>query len=301
VVSIYVNVILPVFLVVALGMALHRWKGPPTAPLSLLVLNLFSPALVFVSMTKSDFGGAVFARTAVFVLLLAVASLAMAWMAARALRADRPTESAMLLGSAFMNVNNLGLPVTQFAFGQGALERAVVFFVIQASLTWSVGVYIAARSSTVGWRPLLGVFALPTTYAAVAGALVSVFHVDLPGLVMKPLELLSAAAIPTMLVVLGFQLSSGTLQDTRIVAAVVLLRLVASAALAVPLSLLVGAAGLDRKVMIVMSAMPTAVFTILLATEFNAKPKLVSSIVVVSSAASILTLAVVIRLVQGMG
>ncbi len=300
-VSIYVNVILPVFLVVALGMALHRWKGPPTAPLSLLVLNLFSPALVFVSMTKSDFGGAVFARTAVFVLLLAVASLAMAWMAARALRADRPTESAMLLGSAFMNVNNLGLPVTQFAFGQGALERAVVFFVIQASLTWSVGVYIAARSSTVGWRPLLGVFALPTTYAAVAGALVSVFHVDLPGLVMKPLELLSAAAIPTMLVVLGFQLSSGTLQDTRIVAAVVLLRLVASAALAVPLSLLVGAAGLDRKVMIVMSAMPTAVFTILLATEFNAKPKLVSSIVVVSSAASILTLAVVIRLVQGMG
>ena len=300
-VSIYVNVILPVFLVVPLGMALHRWKGPPTAPLSLLVLNLFSPALVFVSMTKSDFGGAVFARTAVFVLLLAVASLAMAWMAARALRADRPTESAMLLGSAFMNVNNLGLPVTQFAFGQGALERAVVFFVIQASLTWSVGVYIAARSSTVGWRPLLGVFALPTTYAAVAGALVSVFHVDLPGLVMKPLELLSAAAIPTMLVVLGFQLSSGTLQDTRIVAAVVLLRLVASAALAVPLSLLVGAAGLDRKVMIVMSAMPTAVFTILLATEFNAKPKLVSSIVVVSSAASILTLAVVIRLVQGMG
>lgn len=300
-VSIFVNVIVPVYLVVALGMALHRWKSPPAAPLSLLVLNLFSPALVFVSMAKSDFGGDVFARTVVFVLLLAVASLALAWLVARALRTDRPTESAVLLGSTFMNVNNLGLPVTLFAFGQGALERAVVFFVIQASLTWSVGVYIAARSSAVGLRPLLGVFALPTTYAAVAGALVGVFHVQVPGPLMKPLELLSAAAIPAMLVVLGFQLSSGVLQEARIVAVVVFLRLVASAALAFPLTLLVGARGLDRQVMIVLAAMPTAVFTSLLATEFNAKPKLVSSIVVVSSAVSILTLVVVIRLVQGMG
>lgn len=299
--SIFVNVILPVYLVVALGMALHRWKRPPTAPISLLALNLFSPALVFVSMANSDFGSAVFARTTVFVFLLAGASLALAWIVARALRVDRPTESAMLLGSAFMNVNNLGLPVTQFAFGQGALERAVVFFVIQASLTWSVGVYIAARSSTVGWRPLLGIFGLPTTYAALAGALVGVFHLTVPGPVMKPLELLSAAAIPTMLVVLGFQLSSGALHEVCNVTAVVLLRLVASAALAFPLSLLVGATGLDRKVMIVLAAMPTAVFASLLATEFNANPRLVSSVVVASSAAAILTLAVVIRLVQGIG
>ena len=51
--------------------------------------------------------------------------------------------------------------------------------------------------------------------------------------------------------------------------------------------------------MIVMAAMPTAVFTTLLATQYNANPKLVSSVVVVSSVASILTLTVVIRLVQG--
>ncbi len=300
-VAIFINVILPVCLVVALGMGLHLWKRPPAAPLSLLVLYLFSPALVFVSMARSDVGGAVFARTGVFVLLLAVASLALAWLAARALRVDRPTESAMLLGSAFMNVNNLGLPVTQFAFGQGVLDRAVVFFVIQAALTWSVGVYIAARSSTVGFRPLLEVFRLPTTYATAAGAVVSVLHVSLPGPVMKPLELLATAAIPTMLVILGFQLASSSLNDARTVAVVVLMRLVASAALAFPLSLLVGATGLDRKVMIVMAAMPTAVFTTVLATQYNANPKLVSSVVVVSSVVSILTLTVVIRLVQEIG
>jgi len=300
VIAIFVNVIVPVILVAALGLGLHRWKRPATAPVSLLVMNLFSPALVFVSLVKSDLGGALFARTTIFVLLLAVASLSLAWGVARALRADRSTESGMLLGSAFMNVNNLGLPVIQFAFGQAALERAVLFFVVQAILTWTLGAYIAARSSTVGLRPLLGAFRLPTTYAALAGVLVSLTGTQIPGPIMKPLELLSGAAIPTMLVVLGFQLSGGPLRQPGTVAAVVLVRLVASAAIAFPLSLMVGAQGLDRQVMIVMAAMPTAVFASLLATEFGANPALVSSVVVASSVASIATLTVVIRLVQGL-
>ena len=300
VLAIFVNVIIPVVLVAVLGMALHRWKRPATAPVSLLVLNLFSPALVFVSLAKSDLGGALFARTTIFVVLLAIASLSMAWAVARAIRADRHTESGMLLGSAFMNVNNLGLPVTQFAFGQAALERAVLFFVTQAILTWTLGAYIAARSSTLGLRPLLGAFRLPTTYAAMAGVLISLTGAHVPSPIMKPLELLALAAIPTMLVVLGFQLSTGALRQPGTVAVVVLLRLVLSAAIAFPLSLWVGAQGLDRQVMIVMAAMPTAVFTSLLATEFGANPTLVSSVVVTSSVASIVTLAVVIRLVQGL-
>jgi hypothetical protein len=244
-----------------------------------VVTYLFSPALVFVSIDNAELGGGPFLRILLFVLALAACTLTLGWLAARALRVDRPTEGAILLSTTFMNVGNLGLPVTRFAFGESALAYAVVFFVVQATLSWTLGVFIAARSSTVGLRPLFSALRLPTTYAALAGALVQFSGVHLPTIVMRPAELLSGAAIATMLVVLGFQLSGGVLAQRGVVA--VALRLLVSAAIAVPLTLLVGAGGTERQVMLVMAAMPTAVFTTIIASEFSSNPALVTATVVV--------------------
>jgi predicted permease len=296
--AIFVNVILPVFLVSGLAMALYRWKRPAVGPISQTVTYLFSPALVFFSIANAQIGSGPFVRILEFVLILAVATLAMGWLAARALRADRGTESALLLASTFMNVGNLGLPVTRFAFGEEALQYSVVFFVIQATMSWTLGAFIAARSNAQGLRPVLGALRLPTTWAAVAGVIVRVAGLELPTPLFRTFELLSSAAIPAMLVVLGFQLSNGTVQQVRAVAAGVGIRLLASGAVAVPLVALVGSQGVERQVMVTLAAMPTAVFTTIIATEFRANPRLVTASVVVSTVLSLLTLTVVIRVLQ---
>ncbi len=118
-------------------------------------------------------------------------------------------------------------------------------------------------------------------------------------MILEPVNILGAAAIPVMITVLGFQLGSGIeTQNLQMLIWAVISRLI----LAVPIYLLatviMGVDGIAQGAVIVIGAMPSAVFTIILADEFDAKPRFVTSSVVVSTAASMVTLTVVITLIN---
>jgi malate permease and related proteins len=59
-----------------------------------------------------------------------------------------------------------------------------------------------------------------------------------------------------------------------------------------------GVEGLNRSAIIVLTAMPTAVIAIIIATEFRANPAFVTRIVVTTTFASMLTLSLLIYLVE---
>ena len=118
-------------------------------------------------------------------------------------------------------------------------------------------------------------------------------------MILEPVNILGVAAIPVMITVLGFQLGSGIeTQNLQMLIWAVISRLI----LAVPIYLLatviMGVDGIAQGAVIVIGAMPSAVFTIILADEFDAKPRFVTSSVVVSTAASMVTLTVVITLIN---
>jgi predicted permease len=102
-----------------------------------------------------------------------------------------------------------------------------------------------------------------------------------------------------MLVLLGSQLRSTTFGgDQRILWRSVLIRLVASPLIAWVLCSLLGIGGLERQVLIVQAAMPTAVMTTVLATEFDAAPRLVAAAVLATTLLSMATVSVVLSLVM---
>ena len=145
------------------------------------------------------------------------------------------------------------------------------------------------------------VFKLPAIYAIVAALLVKAAGVELPPVVFRPIELLSQASIPMMLVVLGFQLGGEMrFESAGSLSAAIVVRLLASAPLGYLSAVLLGLDALTRGVVMTVYAMPVAVFTIILATEFRTNPRFVSNAVVVSTFVSTLTLTVVIQLVKDM-
>ena len=75
-----------------------------------------------------------------------------------------------------------------------------------------------------------------------------------------------------------------------------MLRLGLSVPLAVGLSYLLNLDELSTKLAVMLSSMPTAVNVTILAIEFNVRPRLVSSVVVVSTAASVFTLTLILVL-----
>ena len=136
-------------------------------------------------------------------------------------------------------------------------------------------------------------------YAFGLALFIKYFAIDLPSVILEPVNILGVAAIPVMITVLGFQLGSGIeTQNLQMLIWAVISRLI----LAVPIYLLatviMGVDGIAQGAVIVIGAMPSAVFTIILADEFDAKPRFVTSSVVVSTAASMVTLTVVITLIN---
>jgi hypothetical protein len=79
----------------------------------------------------------------------------------------------------------------------------------------------------------------------------------------------------------------------------VVLRLLVGTVVGWLLAVALGIEGVARDVMVVGAAMPTAVFTILTATQFGARPRFVSDVVVAGTLASIVTVTVVLALLSG--
>ena len=123
------------------------------------------------------------------------------------LRLDRPTRAGFVLVVMFSNNAKYGLPLVLFAFGEDALVFATVYFVTSAVLTYTVGVLVAGSGHRTLARTLVRVIKVPTIYAAVAAGLLAALAVPVPVFVMRPVSLLSDAAVPMMLLVLGMQLA----------------------------------------------------------------------------------------------
>jgi predicted permease len=146
---------------------------------------------------------------------------------------------------------------------------------------------------------VLAPFRYPSLYAAALGIAVNVAGVDLPVTVEAPVESLALAAVPTMLVVLGLQLQDmGGREDLVDTAAVNLMRLVVAPAVAWLTASALGLAGVERGTLVVLAAMPVAVISTILATEFRAEPAFVTRVVVTSTLLSMLSLTVLIALVR---
>ena len=288
---------LPVVLVVLLGMALRYFKKTHVGPLSQAALYLFSPALVFKGMATTDLPLESMGKIVVFAILLTTIMFIIAHCTSLAIRMERSIQSAVMMAVLFMNAGNLPLPIIQLAFGDAGLERALVFFTIQALITATLGVFIAAKGNQGATAALKTVAGQPIVYAAVAGIAVNLLEFTLPPLILEPTELLANAAFPAMLLVLGGNLvSQWNIQSLQTILVATVLRLWVGLAVAYGLLELIGFDGITKNVLLVQSATPTAVIVIVLSTEFKSNPAIATGAVVVSTIASIPTLTILLSL-----
>ena len=288
---------LPVVLVVLLGMALRYFKKTHVGPLSQAALYLFSPALVFKGMATTDLPLESMGKIVVFAILLTTIMFIIAHCTSLAIRMERSIQSAVMMAVLFMNAGNLPLPIIQLAFGDAGLERTLVFFTIQALITATLGVFIAAKGNQGATAALKTVAGQPIVYAAVAGIAVNLLEFTLPPLILEPTELLANAAFPAMLLVLGGNLvSQWKIQSLQTILVATVLRLWVGLAVAYGLLELIGFDGITKNVLLVQSATPTAVIVIVLSTEFKSNPAIATGAVVVSTIASIPTLTILLSL-----
>lgn len=298
--TVFVNVVLPVFIVAGMGYLLKRRFDLQIAPLNQTVLYVLMPAFIFTSLLPVDFLSEEPLRITAFAFLLAVVMLLIGFAVARAMRLDRPTANALALTAALPNLGNYGLSVVLLAFGQPGLAAGTLLLAVQMLYGLALAVFVASSGSAPLGRAVAEMLRQPVIYAVAAALALNLAEVTPPQFVMSALTLPSQAAIPVMLIVLGMNVASSSgLERPALVSVASFLRLVVGTLVGWLLAVALGIEGVARDVMIVGAAMPTAVFTILTATQFDARPKFVSDVVVVSTLASIITVTVVLAWLSG--
>jgi predicted permease len=182
-----------------------------------------------------------------------------------------------------------------FAFGSEALAHATVYFVTSSILTYTIGVFLAAAGKQSPGRALLGILRVPVIYGAAAALAVVLTRVSVPAAIMRPIGLLSDAALPMMILVLGMQLDRiRVAEHPRVVAVAVVLSLVVAPIVALILTSLLGISGAARQAGVTLASTPVAVITTILALEFNLAPAFVTTTVLISTLLSPITLTILI-------
>jgi predicted permease len=275
-----------VFSIVALGWWLAGRSRMDLPTLSNLALLVTSPALMF-----SVLGGAAvdFERWGVLVAGTLWIAFGTAVLALLYLRFTGSERRGLLLPAIFWNAGNLTLPLARLAYGEPGLEAAAVIYVTVAILSSTLGLWIAK-----GENGLSEVIRMPLAYGSIGGLALAISGRTLPRLVMEPIEMLGAMAIPLLLLNLGMHLRSLAVRDIRHTVVVVAIRMAGGAACALLFITRFGVTGVERKVLLLASIMPAAVINVIIAQRYSREPALVASAVVLGTLVSLVTIPLVL-------
>jgi malate permease and related proteins len=295
----FINIILPVFLIIFSGFALERKFALDFRTLISGFIYLLSPALVFSALMKQEIRLGLALDLLLFMILYTLVLLAIAITVGRLLRFPADSRAALSLTTVMMNVGNFGLPLSWFAFGEAGLEVSVLTFVIFNIPLSTLAIVLAQGAGAPLGRALRNALRIPIFYALLLALVLKGLALHPPDFLLRPVELLGQAAIPLMLVLLGMQLARTQLVALPgFLALSTGMRLLLAPAIAWLLTAILGIEGLTRSVLILQTSTPAAVLPLLYALRFGTRPDLVAGAIFVTTLLSALSLTLLLYLLQ---
>ncbi|HET7754062.1 MAG TPA: AEC family transporter [Anaeromyxobacteraceae bacterium] len=296
--SIFVDVVVPVFAIVGLAYALGPRLQLDVRTLSRAAYSLFVPAFTFDVISRASVPPAHAVRMAAFIAVAHLLPAAIAWVFARAIGRSREMTAALVMLAVFGNVGNFGLALVQFRLGDAAVAPATIYFIATLVTSFVVCVGMAAWVRGGGASAAWQVAKTPALIVVIPALALSASGIAPPVVVQRTVGLLGDAMIPVMLVVLGLQLRETPI--TRLSTDVLFasgLRLAVGPALAAVLAPLFSLTGVDRGAGILQAGMPAAVLVSIIAVEYRVAPAFVMTAVFFSTVCSLATLTVVMALI----
>src|SRR3954452_9550848 len=193
------EIILPVFLIIALGFAYARRSKRDMTWVNRIYVNVLAPALIFTALAGKDFDLASSGLLILGSIGVVLGSGLLAWPFAYLLHEDRRTFVPPIM---FNNCGNMGLPLAVLAFGQQGFSAMVALFTISNLLHFTLGVWIINHHAKFG-RLLLS----PMVMSTVLGFLFAVLHPPMPEWLTLSIRMTGDAMIPLMLISLGVRLA----------------------------------------------------------------------------------------------
>lgn len=295
--GIFFSIMLPIISVFGAGYILQRVKLIEVKSVAAVSIYIFMPIFFFISLYEAEYNKdyIVLIISIIFILIM---MLLINKILAKVFNWSRSVESASILGSAFMNGGNYGIPVVVFSLGVGATHFAVFYMVMQSLVIQFFGVYYASRNTQGVIQGFRQVLRMPATYAAILAFVFKGLDWELPIGLYDTLKMVSAGSIPLMMIVLGMQLATiRTLRfNWQVLISAVSIRMIASPILAFIFITVLDLDPIIGGIILIMSAMPSAASATMFAIEFDTEPELVSSVMFVTTLLSFVSITILLNL-----
>lgn len=275
-----IGIIFPVFACIGLG-TYYGWRfRPDLTVVNKLNMEVFAPFLVFWALMDKPFDFSGYWGLAVGGVAVVLGSGLLLLPIALALKINIKTFLPPMM---FNNSGNMGIPLVLFAFGENMLQAAVVLFIIEMLLHFTVGLYMLDPKTNP-----LQLLKMPMIIAAIAGLILSSLHITLPAPLANTLKLLGQVSIPLLLFSLGVRLLDVSPKDWKIGLFGAIVGPAAGLACALALLPFIHLDPVETGILLVFAALPPAVFNVLVAEQYQQEPVRVASIVMLGNLGSLI-------------
>ena len=278
--------VFPLLMIVSAGYLYAKRRAVQMDSINAANIDLFIPALLFSVLSAESFDFNQFTMLAVVSALIVLGSgivlLPLFYFSKIQLKTFLPPMM-------FNNSGNLGLPLAVLAFGPAALPAAIVLFIVENLLHFTVGAYLLNRKQN-----LLAVLRMPMIVATVLGFMWGQFDWPLHSALRTGIDMLGQIAIPLMLFALGVRITYIQFNHWRIGLL---------GAILCPLSgLLIGAmviaflpiAAEQVNYVWLFAVLPPALLNFMLAERYQQEPEKVAAIVLFGNIASLLVIPIML-------
>jgi hypothetical protein len=273
------DVIIPVFLIVAIGYGYARRQPPDLTVFNRIALDVLAPVLVYSALAAKDFRLADHVPLLIGGTVLILGGGLLAWPLARAFGAQPRTLVPVVM---FNNCGNMGLPLALLAFGPANFGAAVALFSVSNLFHFSLGARITSRQART--RDLL---TSPLMIGTALGFLSALTDVRPPDVLLSGLKLLGDALLPMMLFALGVRLTSLTRAGLALGLLGALARPLIGLVIAIPLAWVLGIEGAARGQLLLFAALPPAVMQFMLADRYHQEPDKVAAMIMLGNALAV--------------
>jgi len=309
--SIFVHVILPILLMIGVGALVNRHGRLNVGTLNRLSMYLLVPCFLFVKIYQSELSWSDIGEITYGTLLPVICLGLVLYLALSKRHDDGNTLAAILVGGLVFNAGNFGLPVAELYYEQhkavfpgmkspadGPAVQALIIMLSNISV-WLLGYVVIALGKGKGIRGVLGFFRLPILYVVCAAFLFRETETTLPDFLFVPVRMLSEATVPVMLVTLGAQLAKDAhWPNWRLIGPAMVIKLLLLPAVTAAFVYFLGLWPWPGAQLIIASAAPTAVNTLLLSLELEGDAQTAADCVFWTTVAASITMTTVLVVVE---
>ncbi len=276
---------LPILALTLGGYVFARLYAINLDTLVIIISDLFMPALIFISLYKSDIHASLVLDLAGATTLIVILLTLTSFLYAKAFKLDKRSFMPSLI---FMNSGFLGIPLMQLWGGTPAMNLIVIYDQIQTIFIFTLGILIITGG--LSRKSLKTIVKSPILWAVLLGFLFRITALVFPTALVTTFEFAGGAAPPLAAFTLGVSLKSTTWHLDKHIAGGLVIRFVGGFLFALLATRLFGITGLSRSVVLVASTLPSAVFTSVLPIRYGVRSDFGSTMVIISTILGIITI-----------